>query len=42
MRSAYVAMSYRMHSKANVKDLRTSAMSIALEKIALSYETLGL
>ena len=25
-----------------IKDLRTSAMSIALEKIASSYETLGL
>ena len=42
MRSAYVAMSYRMHAKNKVKDLRTSAMSIALEKIALSYDTLGL
>ncbi len=42
MRLAYIAMSYRMHSKNKVKDLRTSAMSIALEKIALSYETLGL
>ena len=42
MRSAYIAMSYRMHSKNKVKDLRTSAMSIALEKIALSYDTLGL
>ncbi len=42
MRAAYTAMSFRMHSKINIKDLRTSAMSIALEKIALSYETLGL
>lgn len=42
MRSAYVAMSHRMHSKNKIKDLRTSAMSIALEKIASSYETLGL
>ncbi|MAH88615.1 MAG: glutamate dehydrogenase [Pelagibacterales bacterium] len=42
MRSAYIAMSYRMHSKNKIKDLRTSAMSIALEKIALSYQTLGL
>ena len=42
MRSAYIAMSYRMHTKSKVKDLRISAMSIALEKIALSYETLGL
>ena len=42
MRSAYIAMSIRMHSKNKIKDLRTSAMSIALEKIAASYETLGL
>ena len=42
MRSAYIAMSYRMHSINKIKDLRTSAMSIALEKIASSYETLGL
>ncbi len=42
MRSAYIAMSYRMHSKNKIKDLRTSAMSIALEKIALSYDTLGI
>ena len=42
MRSAYIAMSYRMHVKNKIKDLRTSAMSIALEKIALSYDTLGL
>ena len=35
-------MSYRMHAKNKVKDLRTSAMSIALEKITLSYDTLGL
>ena len=42
MRSAYIAMSYRMHTKNKVRDLRTSAMSIALEKIALSYDTLGL
>jgi len=42
MRSAYVNMSYRMHSKPKIKDLRISAMSIALEKIASSYETLGL
>ena len=42
MRSAYIAMSYRMHSINKIKDLRTSAMSIALKKIASSYETLGL
>ena len=42
MRSAYIAMSYRMHTKNKLKDLRTSAMSIALEKIALSYDTIGI
>lgn len=42
MRSAYISMSHRMHSKNKIKDLRTSAMSIALEKIASSYETLGI
>ena len=42
MRSAYIVMSHRMHSKNKIKDLRTSAMSIALEKIASSYETLGI
>ena len=42
MRSAYIAMSYRMHSINKIKDLRTSAMSIALKKIASSYVTLGL
>ena len=42
MRSAYIEISNRWHSKSNVKDLRISAMSIALEKIAMSYETLGI
>ena len=42
MRSAYIEISNRWHTKSNVKDLRISAMSIALEKIAMSYETLGL
>ena len=42
MRSAYIEISNLWHKKVNVKDLRTSAMSIALKKIAMSYETLGL
>ena len=42
MRSAYIEISNRWHTKSSVKDLRISAMSIALEKIAMSYETLGL
>ncbi len=42
MRSAYIEISNQWHKKADVKDLRTSAMSIALEKIALSYENLGI
>jgi glutamate dehydrogenase (NAD(P)+) len=42
MRSAYIEISNRWHTKPSVKDLRISAMSIALEKIAMSYETLGL
>ena len=42
MRSAYIEISNRWHTKSNVKDLRISAMSIALEKIAMSYETLGI
>ena len=42
MRTAYQAMSQRWHSKKLIKDLRTSAMSLALEKIAKSYEILGI
>ena len=42
MRSAYIEISNRWHTKSNVKDLRISAMSIALEKIAKAYDTLGL
>ena len=42
MRNAYQAMSYKWHSEKPIKDLRTSAMSLALEKIAKSYETLGI
>ena len=42
MRQAYIDMSYRWHSTKKIVDLRTSAMCIALKKIAMSYETLGM
>ena len=42
MRQAYIDMSYKWHSSKKIVDLRTSAMCIALKKIALSYETLGM
>ncbi len=42
MRQAYIDMSYKWHSTKKITDLRTSAMCIALKKIALSYETLGM
>ena len=42
MRQAYTDMSYKWHSSKKIVDLRTSAMCIALKKIALSYETLGM
>ena len=42
MRQAYTDMSYKWHSSNKIKDLRTSAMCIALKKIALSYQTLGM
>ena len=42
MRQAYIDMSYKWHSSKNIKDLRTSAMCIALKKVALSYQTLGM
>ena len=42
MREAYQTMSYKWHSNKHVKDLRTSAMTIALQKIANSYEILGI
>jgi len=42
MRQAYIDMSYKWHKSKKIPDLRTSAMCIALKKIALSYETLGI
>ncbi len=42
MRTAYIEMSYNWHAKKTIKDLRTSAMAIALNKIAKSYETIGI
>ena len=42
MREGYQAISKRWHSDENIPDLRMAAMIIALEKIASSYESLGL
>ncbi|MDC3024558.1 glutamate dehydrogenase [Alphaproteobacteria bacterium] len=42
MRQAYIDMSYKWHSSKKILDLRTSAMCIALKKVALSYQTLGM
>ena len=42
MRQAYIDMSYKWHSSKKIVDLRTSAMCIALKKIAMSYQTLGM
>ena len=42
MRQAYIDMSYKWHSVKKITYLRTSAMCIALKKMALSYETLGM
>ena len=42
MRQAYIDMSYKWHSSKKIIDLRTSAMCIALKKIAMSYQTLGM
>ncbi len=42
MREGYQVISERWHSDKRVPDLRTAAMMIALERIASSYESLGL
>ena len=42
MREGYQVISERWHSNKRVPDLRTAAMMIALERIASSYESLGL
>ena len=42
MREGYQVISKRWHSDKRVPDLRTAAMMIALERIASSYESLGL
>ena len=42
MREGYCAISERWHSDANMTDLRTAAMSIAIERIADSYSSMGI
>ncbi len=42
MRETYCAISARWHSDNKIKDLRTSAMVIALQKIAESYKLMGI
>ena len=42
MREGYQAISHRWHSDERIPDLRTAAMMISLERIAASYESLGI
>jgi len=42
MREGYCAISERWHSDPDVPDLRTAAMSIAIERIADSYSSMGI
>ena len=42
MREGYQAISERWHSDDRIPDLRTAAMMISLERIAASYESLGI
>ena len=42
MREGYCAISERWHSSADIPDLRTAAMSIAIERIADSYSSMGI
>lgn len=42
MRQGYVEISSRWHSDERIPDLRTAAMMISLERIASSYESLGI
>ena len=42
MREGYQAISQRWHSDERIPDLRTAAMMIALERVASSYESLGI
>ncbi len=42
MCQAYQDISVRWHSSDNIPDLRTAAMMIAIERIASSYESLGI
>ena len=42
MRDGYCAISERWHSDERITDLRAAAMSIAIERIADSYSSLGI
>ena len=42
MREGYCAISERWHSRADIPDLRTAAMAIAIERIVDSYSSLGI
>jgi len=42
MREAYQTISDKWHSDTRIKDLRTAAMMIAIERIRDSYESLGI
>ena len=42
MRIAYQQMSERWHSRDDVKDLRTSAFILAIDKIAAGYRAKGI
>ena len=42
MRQGYVDMSHKFHASNKINSFRISAMSIALKKVAESYETMGI
>jgi len=42
MREGYQAISEKWHSDVRIKDLRTAAMMIAIERIRDSYDSLGI
>jgi glutamate dehydrogenase (NAD(P)+) len=42
MRQGYKEISERWHTNKEIPDLRTAAMMISIEKIATSYESLGI
>ena len=42
MREAYAAMREAMHGSDAIRDLRTAAFAVALEKVVRSYRQMGL